>query len=131
MISTSMDYSDKYISINQKSWDIKTDIHVKSAFYDVDGFIKGKNSLKDIELNLLGDVSGKSILHLQCHFGQDSLSLARMGANITAVDFSERAIETAKELARTINVSTDFICCNIYDLPNHLNTQLNLRWMMR
>lgn len=121
-----MDNAENYIFINQQSWDIKTDIHIQSAFYDVEGFINGNNSLKDIELKLLGDVSGKSILHLQCHFGQDSLSLARMGANVTAVDFSEKAIQRAKELANTINVAAEFICCNIYDLPSYLNKQFDI-----
>ena len=117
---------ENYIIINQQSWDKKVDIHFRSEFYDVDGFIKGNTSLKDIELNQLGDITGKNILHLQCHFGQDSISLARMGANVTAVDFSEKAIQTARELADTINVSADFICCDIYDLPNHLNKQFDI-----
>ena len=85
-----------YVDINRKSWNAKTDIHIQSAFYDVEGFLKGNNSLKEIELNLLGDVSGKSILHLQCHFGQDTISLSRMGAKVTGVDLSDIAIDRAK-----------------------------------
>jgi hypothetical protein len=75
-----MNSENNYIAINRKSWNNKTDTHVKSEFYDLDGFLKGKSSLNSIELNLLGDVKGKSILHLQCHFGQDSISLIRLGA---------------------------------------------------
>ena len=60
-------------------------MHLKSDFYDVEGFLKGESSLNDIELGLLGDIKGKSILHLQCHFGQDTISLGRLGANVTGV----------------------------------------------
>jgi len=63
-----------YAEINKQSWNNRTDVHIKSEFYDVAGFLKGNTSLMDIELALLGDIRGKSILHLQCHFGQDSIS---------------------------------------------------------
>ena len=78
-----------YININKQTWNTKTDVHIASEFYDNDNFLKGKSSLNTIELELLGDVSGKKILHLQCHFGQDSLSLTRLGATVTGVDLSE------------------------------------------
>ena len=115
-----------YISINKESWNNRVDAHVDSEFYDTDNFLKGRSSLNDIELNLLGDVSGKSILHLQCHFGQDSISLSRLGANVTGVDLSDKAINKAKELALAANTDTQFICCDIYDLPNHLNEQFDI-----
>ena len=72
-----------YLEINRKSWNNRVDVHLKSDFYDVEGFLKGESSLNDIELGLLGDIKGKSILHLQCHFGQDTISLGRLGANVT------------------------------------------------
>ena len=115
-----------YVDINRKSWNAKTDIHIQSAFYDVEGFLKGNNSLKEIELNLLGDVSGKSILHLQCHFGQDSISLSRMGAKVTGVDLSDVAIDRAKAFAEQTNSDTKFICCNIYDLPQQLDEKFDI-----
>jgi len=62
-----------YLEINRQSWNNRTDTHLKSEFYDLDGFMKGNTCLNSIELNLLGDLKGKSILHLQCHFGQDSI----------------------------------------------------------
>lgn len=65
-----------YININRQSWNKKVPFHVKSEFYDVDGFLNGKNSLQNIELDLLKDIQGKSILHLQCHFGLDTISLS-------------------------------------------------------
>lgn len=115
-----------YIEINKQSWNKKTEVHLASDFYDLDGFLKGNTSLNDIELNLLGDVKGKRILHLQCHFGQDTISLARLGANATGVDLSDNAINKAQELAQKCNVNTNFICCNIYDLPKHLNEQFDI-----
>jgi 2-polyprenyl-3-methyl-5-hydroxy-6-metoxy-1,4-benzoquinol methylase len=90
---------DDYISLNKQTWNNKTDVHINSEFYDNEAFLKGKSTLNSIELDLLGDVSGKKILHLQCHFGQDSLSLARLGANVTGVDLSDNAIEKATSFA--------------------------------
>jgi 2-polyprenyl-3-methyl-5-hydroxy-6-metoxy-1,4-benzoquinol methylase len=117
-----MDYLEK----NKASWNEKTKVHINSEFYDLISFKKGKNSLKQVELELLGDVTGKSILHLQCHFGQDSLSLARMGAHVTAVDFSDEAIQTAKELNLVMNLNATFICCDIYSLKEHLDTKFDI-----
>ena len=74
--------SDNYLEINKDSWNKRTSYHLKSDFYQMDAFKAGKSSLMDIELELLGNVNGKRILHLQCHFGQDTLSLARMGAKV-------------------------------------------------
>ena len=115
-----------YIEINKQSWNNRIDSHLKSDFYDVDGFIKGNSSLNDIELELLGEVEGKSILHLQCHFGQDSISLGRLGANVTGVDLSDKAIKRANELAQKTKVNANFICCDIYDLPQHLSEQFDI-----
>ena len=72
-----MDMDLNYFETNRKSWNEKTKVHIKSDFYDNENFLKGKSTLKPVELNLLGNVTGKSILHLQCHFGQDSISLGR------------------------------------------------------
>ena len=121
-----MDQEKNYIEINRKSWNTKTDFHMKSEFYDLDGFLKGKSSLNEIELKLLGDVQGKSILHLQCHFGQDTISLGRLGANVTGVDFSDKAIANAKKLTKSCAVNTSFICSDVYDLPRFLNKQFDI-----
>ena len=114
-----------YLDINKASWNRRTEFHMRSEFYGVKGFVEGKNSLKDIELSLLGDVKNKSILHLQCHFGQDTLSLARMGAKVTGIDLSDKAIEEANALAKKINTEASFICCDLYSLPEHLNEQFD------
>ena len=121
-----MNSAKNYIEVNRQSWNNITETHLKSEFYDLDGFLKGKNSLNDIELNLLGDIHGKSILHLQCHFGQDTISLGRLGANVTGVDLSDKAIESARQIAKNIHVDATFICCDIYDLPNHLEDTFDI-----
>lgn len=97
-----------------------------SDFYDMEGFLSGKTSLNSIEMELLGDIRGKEILHLQCHFGQDTISLAREGAIVTGVDLSDKAIDRAKALASQCDVEVSFIQCDIYDLPKHLDRQYDI-----
>lgn len=115
-----------YIEINRQTWNNKVDSHLKSEFYNIKNFIKGKTSLNSIELELLGDIKGKTVLHLQCHFGQDSISLSRLGAEVTGVDFSDKAIDSAIQIANDIDSNTKFICCDIYDLPSHLDKQFDI-----
>jgi SAM-dependent methyltransferase len=115
-----------YLKINQQSWNNKVPVHVASEFYDVKGFLQGKSSLNSIELELLGDVKNRRVLHLQCHFGLDSLSLSRLGAQVTGVDLSDKAIDKANQLAKEINSNAQFICCDIYDLPNYLNREFDI-----
>lgn len=112
---------DQYIRANQLNWDERVPIHIASKSYDLDSFIAGRCSLRSIELDELGDVSGKSLLHLQCHFGMDTLSWARQGAIVTGVDFSAHAIEVAKTLAKKLNIEAKFILSNIYELPQNLD----------
>ncbi len=121
-----MEQPKDYIALNKDSWNRITEYHVKSEFYDMDNFLKGNTSLNPIEEALLGNLNGKSVLHLQCHFGQDSISLSRMGANVVGVDLSDKAIDTAKQIASQTNSSAQFICCDIYDLPQHLDQQFDI-----
>lgn len=100
--------------------------HVDSEFYSNEAFIAGKSSLKEIEISLLGDIKGLKILHLQCHFGQDSISLSRLGAQVTAVDFSPKAIETANILGQKTGQNVTFICANVYDLSEILTEQFDV-----
>ncbi len=117
---------EEFININKKAWDQMVEVHFQSSFYDNESFLKGRSSLNSIELDLLGSVKGKSILHLQCHFGQDSISLSKLGAKVTAIDFSELAIEKANQLKHLTNSDTTFICCNLYDLPNYLDQKFDI-----
>lgn len=121
-----MNQHSDYFEINRKSWNQRLQTHITSDFYQQDEFLKGKSSLNDIELALLGDINGKSILHLQCHFGQDTISLTKLGATVTGVDLSDEAIAYARSLASELNADTEFVCCNIYDLPKYLNKQYDI-----
>jgi len=116
----------KYFEANKKIWNKRVDINFNSDFYSNEEFRKTKNSLNSIELNELGDVSGKHILHLQCHFGQDTLSLANLGAIITGVDFSEEAIQKATVLSKELDIQANFICSNIFDLKENLNEKFDI-----
>jgi 2-polyprenyl-3-methyl-5-hydroxy-6-metoxy-1,4-benzoquinol methylase len=123
-----MDYQAKdyltkdYLAINKEAWDQRTKIHLDSTFYDLEGFVNGQSSLNPIELEQVGNVLHKSLLHLQCHFGQDSLSWARLGATVTGVDLSSESIATAKKLAAQLHLPATFINQDIYQFGDH-NTQ--------
>lgn len=110
-----------YIDANRKLWDTWTALHVDSEFYDVEGFRRGDRTLQKVDCEELGDVTGRRLLHLQCHFGLDTLSLARMGAEVTGTDLSPAAIEKARELATDCGLAARFVCCDLYDLPDHLD----------
>jgi 2-polyprenyl-3-methyl-5-hydroxy-6-metoxy-1,4-benzoquinol methylase len=115
-----------YLKINQKAWNDKTEVHLNADFYEHANFLAGKNTLKAPELEVLGDVAGKRILHLQCHFGQDSLSLSRMGAKVTGLDFSDKAIEIAKLTNTQLGLDAEFVCSDVYQLPDELIGQFDI-----
>jgi SAM-dependent methyltransferase len=121
-----VDLEDNYLEVNRTSWNNRTEVHISTDWYNIPAFIAGESSLKEIELGLLGDLSNQSALHLQCHFGMDTISLERLGAKATGVDLSNRAIEEAEKLAEKTDSKANFICSDIYDLPNHLEGQFDL-----
>ena len=89
---------DDYIAANRRHWDEVVPIHERSDFYLVQDFKNGAVLLDPLEQREVGDVAGRSLLHLQCHFGLDTLSWARLGARVTGIDFAPTAIETARRL---------------------------------
>lgn len=103
-----------YLSINKQTWNKRTKIHIDSQFYDVESFKKGKCSLNKIELEQIGNVKEKTLLHLQCHFGLDSLSWARLGADVTGVDLSSDSIKYAKSLNSSLGLKANFIESDIF-----------------
>lgn len=117
---------DEYLQANRELWDQWTLEHEKSPFYDVEGFRAGKDRLRSIELSELGDVAGKSLLHLQCHFGLDTLAWARRGASVTGVDLSEKSIALARSLSQELNIPARFYCSDIYQLPNLLAGEFDI-----
>jgi SAM-dependent methyltransferase len=117
---------DDYFHANQNLWNEYARAHVGSEFYGVDSFKQGATSLHPLEMDELGDVRERSLLHLQCHFGLDTLSWARQGAQVTRVDFSDQAVTLARNLSQECRIPARFICCNIYDLPHHLGEQFDI-----
>jgi SAM-dependent methyltransferase len=103
--------------LNRTMWNEKTALHLASPEYDVPGFKAGRMSLRPHEIADLGDVTGKNLIHLQCHFGLDTLSWARLGARVTGLDFSEPAVRAATELAREIAIDACFVTSDVYDAP--------------
>ena len=110
-----------YLQHNREQWNRRTAVHLNSKFYDVAGWLAGKDSLKAPELALLPDsLDDMKVLHLQCHFGQDSLSLARRGADVTGVDLSDAAIRAARDLAVRAGLEARFVQSDVYALPEVL-----------
>ncbi len=109
-------YDSSYFNDNRASWDQRVAIHEASEFYDLKNFLSGANCLSEIELSELGDISGKRLLHLQCHFGMDTMALSRMGADCVGIDFSNSAILKAQEINKKLNLSCRFYESNVYDV---------------
>jgi SAM-dependent methyltransferase len=102
---------------NLAHWNEVTAHHVVSPMYRTDDFRRGENVLDPVVRNAVGDVAGRRLLHLQCHFGLDTLSLARMGATVTGLDFSPPAIEQARALAAEAGIAAEFVCADVLDPP--------------
>lgn len=107
------------ISANNKLWDRWAELHVTSSFYDVEGFVAdpAARPFDEIVSELVGDVRGQRALHLQCHFGLDTLRLAMLGADATGVDFSATAIDAARGLSERIGTPVDFVQADVTALP--------------
>lgn len=107
------------IARNRENWDDRVGVHAASDYYDLPGFRAGGCTLRDFEIAEVGEVSGKRLLHLQCHMGQDTLSWARRGALVTGLDFSEPAVRTARELAGDTGLTdrARFVTSDVYEAP--------------
>jgi len=116
----------EYLEKNRSLWDAWTRLHERSEFYDLEAFRGGRSSLKPLEIEEVGDVRGKSLLHLQYHFGQDTLSWARLGARVTGVDFSDEAINLARSLAAELDIPARFVRSDVYDLPAVLDERFDI-----
>jgi 2-polyprenyl-3-methyl-5-hydroxy-6-metoxy-1,4-benzoquinol methylase len=116
----------QHMEVNRRLWDSWAPHHVTSDFYGVETFRDGRSTLTAVELGGVGNVDGKSLLHLQCHFGLDTLSWARLGAEVTGVDFSLPAIEAARSLAHDLGLPATFVHSNIYDLPDRMQSKYDV-----
>src|SRR5262249_39028751 len=117
-----------FVEQNRIHWNELAALHSSrpSRYYDIDAFRAGGLSLRAIERDEVGDVRGKSLLHLQCPFGLDTLSWARLGARVTGVDLSEVAIARARELANECGIDARFVCADIDALPEGLGEKFDI-----
>tara|TARA_R110002033_G_scaffold44644_4_gene87617 strand:- start:1443 stop:2243 length:801 start_codon:yes stop_codon:yes gene_type:complete len=115
-----------YFEVNRATWNKKVAIHSQSEMYDLDAFKKGKSSLMPYELKALGNVKDKFLLHLQCHFGQDTLSWSRMGAKCVGVDLSDEGVKLAKQLNTELGLNAEFVCCNVLDTSEHVTETFDI-----
>ena len=121
-----MEDTNKYFDTNRDTWNKKVAIHAQSEMYNMKAFKSGKSSLMPYELKALGDVKGKSLLHLQCHFGQDTLSWQRMGAKCVGIDLSDEGIKLAKQLNDELKLDAEFVCCNVLDTSKYINKTFDI-----
>lgn len=118
MPTESSGHLNEWIETNRAMWDERVPIHAASAAYDQDGFRQGRDEIRGFEAAEVGDVTGKRLLHLQCHMGQDTLSWARRGAaKVVGLDFSEPAIEVARGLAAEVGLAdrAEFVVSDVYE----------------
>ena len=111
----------EFLDANRGLWDEWTEVHRRSSFYDLEGFRRGGVRIAQHEIDELGPIEGRTLLHLQCHFGIDTLSWARLGAHVTGVDFSPRAVELARSLAADLALPARFVESDVYGLPDVLD----------
>ena len=125
-------WNDAAFAANLSLWNAWTAVHSTGEFYDLEGFKAGGVRLRPYEVELVGEVSGRSLLHLQCHFGIDTLSWARLGARVTGADFSPAAIELARSLANELGFpDARFVQSSLYDLPDVLEGAFDVVYTSR
>ena len=109
-----------YTELNRASWDERAPAHAASSDYAVDRFATDPGHLSEVvrfDLPLLGDIGGLRGVHLQCHIGTDTVSLARLGADMTGLDFSPASLTQARRIARLAGADVRFVEAEVYDAP--------------
>ena len=118
---------DEYLEVNRLNWDERATVHAASAEYGFDRFVSDSEHLSDVvrfDRPLLGDVTGLTGIHLQCHIGTDTVSLARLGADMTGLDFSPASLAQARRIARLAGADVRFVEAAVYDAPGALGPEL-------
>lgn len=120
---------DRFRKANLDSWNERAEIHAKSEFYGIDTYIENPRHISrtvEFDATELGNVSGKSLLHLQCHIGTDTISWARLGATVTGVDFSDESIKQARDLSEKSGTPAEFIVGELYETPNVIDEKFDI-----
>jgi len=120
-----------YLAANQALWDEWAEIHARSDWYDLEAVRRGKCKLRPYEVEEVGDVAGRTLLHLQCQIGTDTVCWARRGAKVTGVDFSPRAIAIATDLAGELGIDARFVCADVLLLPETLEDRFDIVYTSR
>ncbi|NWG46455.1 MAG: class I SAM-dependent methyltransferase [Alphaproteobacteria bacterium] len=115
-----------YLDLNRAMWDERVPIHIRSALYDVEGFKAGRDPLRPFEIEEMGPVENRELVHLQCHLGIDTLGWARRGARVTGLDFSGPAIEAATRLAAETGIDARFVRGDVLAAPDLLNARYDI-----
>ncbi|HET7481824.1 MAG TPA: class I SAM-dependent methyltransferase [Actinomycetota bacterium] len=123
--------TEDFLKVNRERWDELSPLHADSDYYDVEGFKAGGIRLSDYEIEEVGDVTGKSLLHLLCHIGTDTLSWARLGARVTGADFSEEAVAVARRLATDVGIDARFVASDVYRLGDVLDEKFDIVYTSR
>lgn len=117
------------IEVNQANWNARATVHAKSKSYDLERYVKDPSAISsvvDTDRRILGEVKGLDMLHLQCHIGTDTISWARLGANVTGLDFSSQSLRVARDLAKRTGAQVEFIEANVYEADKVLGRQFDL-----
>ena len=109
---------------NRAHWNELAEGHARS--YDYERLLNGGHVLDQVQVSEMGEVRGKSLLHLQCHIGTDTLSWARLGARVTGVDISPASLDVARGLSQRTGLEARFIESSVYDLPEKLQGDFDI-----
>ena len=123
------DRSDEYLAANRRNWDERSHIHVTSRGYEVARFRDDPEHLSDVvafDREYLGDIERRRVVHLQCHIGTDTISLARLGADVVGLDQSSESLDHARELFEVTGTPGEFVEGNVYDAPSLIERQFDL-----
>jgi SAM-dependent methyltransferase len=118
-----------YRDVNRANWNDRAPAHAASPDYALQRFAADPEHLSDVvrfDRTLLGDIAGLRAVHLQCHIGTDTVSLARLGATMTGLDFSDRSLEEARRLAASAGADIRFVQADVYDAPQAVGTGYDL-----
>jgi SAM-dependent methyltransferase len=114
------------LETNKAHWDALAAVHGQDGYYDSEALVAGADSLGEFEAAAVGDVAGLDVLHLQCHIGFDSISLARRGARVTGADFSPASLAKARALAERAGVEVEFVEADATALPDELHGRFDV-----